>query len=58
MQQQPPTNDQAVAWAMTMVPTLAARAVETERLRELPPATIDDAVEAGIFRLLVPTSVG
>ena len=42
------THDEAVAWAESMVPALAARAHEAENLRELPQATIDDcdAVDA------------
>ncbi len=47
-------HDQAVAWARSMVAPLAERAAETERLRELPAATMDDAMAADIFKLVIP----
>lgn len=48
------TDQDAAAWAESIVPVLAARAAETEQLRELPQATIDDVEAAGAFGLVMP----
>lgn len=52
------THDEVLAWAESMVPRLAARAAEAERLRRLPPQTIADCDAAGIWTLVVPRSLG
>lgn len=44
--------------AQDLLPTLRARAVETEELRRLPPDTEKDLHAAGLFRILQPKSVG
>jgi len=41
-----------------LAPELAAAADEIERRRELPEAVVDALVERGLFRLLLPRSVG
>ncbi|HEY0813097.1 MAG TPA: hypothetical protein VGE11_07430 [Pseudonocardia sp.] len=41
-----------------LVPRLRERITETEELRRLPADTVDDAEAAGIFSLLLPTSLG
>jgi alkylation response protein AidB-like acyl-CoA dehydrogenase len=41
-----------------LVPRLRERVEETEKLRKLPDATIQDARDAGIFSLLLPVSLG
>ena len=46
------------AWALQMRERLVARAEETEDLRRLPQATIDETVEAGFFGMLTPTRFG
>ncbi len=51
-------HDDALTWAQGMVETLAARAAETEQLRQLPDATIADAVDADMMPMLVPESLG
>ncbi|MGI9595241.1 MAG: acyl-CoA dehydrogenase family protein [Acidimicrobiales bacterium] len=52
------THDEALSWAETMVAPLADRAVETERLRQLPAATMQDALDADIFKMVVPRELG
>lgn len=54
----PTTPDAVLAWAHDMVEPLAGRAAEAERLRELPPATITDALDAGVFQMVVPRDSG
>jgi indole-3-acetate monooxygenase len=44
--------------ARELGPTLAAAAEEIERRRELPAAIVDALVERGLFRLLLPRSLG
>jgi 3-hydroxy-9,10-secoandrosta-1,3,5(10)-triene-9,17-dione monooxygenase len=51
-------HDDVVAWAQSMVPRLAQRADEAERLRRLPDATIAECDEAGIWRLVIPPERG
>lgn len=41
-----------------LAPALAARAADAEALRNLPSATIDDALAAGLFAAVVPTALG
>lgn len=41
-----------------LVPRVAERAAEAERLRRLPDATIADIEDDDLFRLIVPTSLG
>jgi alkylation response protein AidB-like acyl-CoA dehydrogenase len=41
-----------------LAPAIAARAVDIERRRELPPAVRELLIEAGFFRLLLPCSLG
>lgn len=50
--------DQVVEWSLAMVPILLHRACEAERLRELPQVTIDDALAAGLFKMVVPAELG
>ncbi|MDG2113787.1 MAG: acyl-CoA dehydrogenase family protein [Actinomycetota bacterium] len=52
------TDREASAWAESMVPALAARAQETEELREVPQATIDEVTAAGAWGLVMPTEAG
>ena len=47
-----------VSWAESMVDPLRGRALEAERLRQLPDETIDEAAAAGFFRALMPTELG
>jgi len=44
--------------ARELAPELAAAADEIERRRELPEAVVDAVVERGLFRLLLPRSLG
>ncbi len=48
----------AIEWAERMVESLRGRAVETETLRQLPDTTITEALEADVFKMLVPQSLG
>jgi 3-hydroxy-9,10-secoandrosta-1,3,5(10)-triene-9,17-dione monooxygenase len=41
-----------------LVPTLRARAAETEKLRRMHPHTLRDLTDAGVLRLSVPADVG
>lgn len=41
-----------------LVDSLAVRAEEAERIRRVPEATMVDAVDADLFRMVVPTSLG
>ena len=52
-----PTGDY-VARVREMAPLLAAAAAEIDRRRELPEAVVDALVERGLFRLLLPRSLG
>jgi len=47
-----------IARARALVPLLAAAAPRIEQARELPPEVLDALHEAGLFRLLLPRSVG
>jgi 3-hydroxy-9,10-secoandrosta-1,3,5(10)-triene-9,17-dione monooxygenase len=41
-----------------LVPTLRQRAAEAEKLRRVPPESIDDLRKAGLFRTLQPVVLG
>ena len=47
-----------VARAEALIPQLSARASRTEELRRLPPETVRDLHEAGLFRIVQPKRVG
>lgn len=49
---------EVVTKTRAMVPSLRERIFETEELRQLPDATIQDATDAGIFTLLLPQTLG
>ena len=51
-------HDDVVGWAESMVPKLAGRANEAERLRALPQATIDDCEAIDIWSMVIPASRG
>jgi 3-hydroxy-9,10-secoandrosta-1,3,5(10)-triene-9,17-dione monooxygenase len=53
-----PAAKEIVARARALIPTLAARAIEGERERRLPKATIADLHRAGLFRVLQPRRWG
>jgi len=44
--------------ASALVPALKERALETERMRRIPQATVDDIVASGLVRLGVPDRFG
>ena len=44
--------------ARDLIPVLAERAEQTEELRRLPPDTLRDLDEAGLFRMLQPAKLG
>ena len=52
------TPQEAVQLASAMVPRLAERAAEAERLRRIPQATIDELHESGLMRLMQPARFG
>ena len=52
------TPSEVIERTRELVPRLRQRVNETERLRKLPDATVQDAHEAGIFSLLLPASLG
>ena len=52
------TAQEAVQAAAALVPRLAERAAEAERLRRIPQATIDELHEAGLMRLMQPARFG
>jgi alkylation response protein AidB-like acyl-CoA dehydrogenase len=56
----PNTDDAArvVAAAERLQPTIAARAAEVEAARRVPRDLLDELIEAGCFRILVPRSHG
>src|SRR5215207_7298448 len=60
---QPPVEQRSIRAellqrAEALVPLLADRAVETERLRRIPDATLKDLREAGLLRLANPERFG
>lgn len=52
------THDEVLARCEKLVDGLVARAAEGEALRRLPDATITEVAEAGLFGMVVPTSLG
>ncbi len=54
----PPSFEMLRARARALVPTLRARAIETEALRRIPDETIADLHKSGLFRMLQPRRVG
>ncbi|TMJ61827.1 MAG: acyl-CoA dehydrogenase [Alphaproteobacteria bacterium] len=50
--------DAVVARAKALIPRLRDRASTTEELRRLPPETVRDLHESGLFRILQPMRVG
>lgn len=52
------TAHEAVQLASAMVPRLAERAAEAERIRRVPQTTIDELHEAGLMRLMQPARFG
>lgn len=58
MSQAAALNDDLLARAEALVPTLAARAEETERLRRIPDETIADLKAAGLHRICQPARFG
>ncbi len=53
-----PSLEDVVARAQTLLPALRERAAETERLRHVPPQTIQEFLDAGLFRVLQPARFG
>ncbi|ADX71457.1 hypothetical protein D7Z96_11200 [Pseudarthrobacter phenanthrenivorans] len=53
-----PGHDEMLERADALVPQLRERAEETERLRRIPDATMDELHAAGIFRIPAPASLG
>jgi 3-hydroxy-9,10-secoandrosta-1,3,5(10)-triene-9,17-dione monooxygenase len=53
-----PTLDDLIARAGALVPTLEARAAETNSLRKLPDATMADLKAGGFFRVQQPSQCG
>ncbi len=57
--QRPGIDEEGILdWARSRVEPLRQRAAEAERLRELPPATLDEAQQRGFFRRLMPVELG
>src|SRR5579864_6134763 len=50
--------DQAVARAQALAPGFRARAAQTEALRQLPPATIEELLDSGLFQIALPRRWG
>jgi len=50
--------DEVIARTRELVPQLRARIAETEELRQLPGATVQEAITAGVLSLLLPASLG
>lgn len=50
------TPDAVLAAALELAPTIAARAAEIEATRRTPDDLLKDLIEAGCFRVLMPTS--
>jgi alkylation response protein AidB-like acyl-CoA dehydrogenase len=51
---EPLTKDDLVERAKALLPAIAERAAAAEKARRLPEATIDDFIETGFFRVMVP----
>lgn len=52
------SRDEMLSRAAALVPTLLERAEETEQLRRLPDATVEDLHRTGLWRILQPASRG
>jgi alkylation response protein AidB-like acyl-CoA dehydrogenase len=52
------TRAELLERAAALVPVLRERALETERLRRIPPQTVRDLVDSGLIRLGVPDRFG
>lgn len=50
--------DEILAAVHTLAPTIVARAAEVEAARRLPPDLLEQLMDAGCFRILLPTSHG
>src|SRR5437879_643980 len=55
---EPEAEDRLVEAAAALVPTLAARAEEAERLGRLPDETIEELEQSGILGLTTPRAYG
>lgn len=53
-----PTHDELLTRVDALVPRLRERAEETERIRQVPDATIAELKQAGVFQMLAPKAVG
>jgi 3-hydroxy-9,10-secoandrosta-1,3,5(10)-triene-9,17-dione monooxygenase len=53
-----PSFDELRRRATALIPVLRERAAESEALRRLPDATIDDLHRTGLFRMLQPARIG
>ena len=53
-----PARTDLLTRAAALVPVLRERALETERLRHIPPETVRDIVNSGLIRLGVPDRFG
>jgi GTP cyclohydrolase II len=53
-----PTHDELLARVDALIPRLRERAEETERIRQVPDATMAELKEAGVFQMLAPQAVG
>ena len=51
---EPLTKDDLVERTRALLPAIAERAAAAEEARRLPDATIDDFIESGFFRVMVP----
>ena len=54
----PVARQHVIESARAMIPRLRERAAETEKLRRVPDATIEEFHQAGLFRILQPHRVG
>lgn len=52
------TREEMLARAHALVPALKERAAETEKLRRIPDATIQDLHDTGLWRILQPARLG
>jgi 3-hydroxy-9,10-secoandrosta-1,3,5(10)-triene-9,17-dione monooxygenase len=54
----PVRGHEVLARVRELVPTLRARAPQTERLRQMHPESLRDLTSTGVFRLVIPADVG
>lgn len=52
------SHDELLDWSRAMIPKLAERAAEGERLRAIPPATLADCDAVNLWSLIVPRHLG